>query len=102
MFDFGLQDFDLKIICEVLRRYPDIEEALIFGSRAMGNYKPGSDIDIALKGQLSEETLNHVFRELNERAPLPYKFDVVDYSTLVNQPLVDHIDRHGKRLYVAH
>lgn len=48
---YGLLERDLKYILEAVRKYPEIEKVIIFGSRAMGNYKPGSDIDIALKGQ---------------------------------------------------
>ena len=96
---FGLNARDLDLIIETLRRHPDIEDALVFGSRAMGNYKPGSDVDIALKGNLKPETLIDVAVELNERLPLPYKFDVVAYSTLSHQPLIEHIDQYGKILY---
>jgi predicted nucleotidyltransferase len=48
--DFGLTHSDLHAIKQVLAKYPQIEQAIIFGSRAKGNYKPGSDVDIALKG----------------------------------------------------
>lgn len=87
------------MITEVLQRYPDVEEVVIYGSRAMGNYKPGSDVDLALKGNLKPETSINVAVELNERLPLPYKFDVTAYSTLSNKPLIEHIDRYGKTFY---
>ncbi len=96
---FGLKSSDIKAIVEVLQRYPDVEEALVFGSRAMGNYKPGSDVDLTLKGDLSSETSGNIAIELNERLPLPYKFDVVAYSTLSCGALLEHIDRYGKILY---
>lgn len=96
---FGLRAEDTRIIIEVLRRYPEIKEALIFGSRAMGNYKPGSDVDIALKGSLNSETANLVYVALNEHTPLPYKFDVVAYSTISYRPFQEHIDQYGKHFY---
>jgi len=96
---FGLNPSDIDLITHVFRRYPDIKEAIIFGSRAMGNYKPGSDVDIALKGDLTPETSTHIHIELNERLPLPYKFDIVAYSDLSHQPLLEHIDQYGKILY---
>jgi len=68
---FGLKTSDLDLIIEILRRYPDVEEALIFGSRAMGNYKPGSDVDIALKGKLKPETSRDVAVELGDVTPSP-------------------------------
>jgi predicted nucleotidyltransferase len=96
---FGLKDSDIELIVRVLRFHPDVKEALIFGSRAMGNYKPGSDVDIALKGNLDSETAINVSVELNERTPLPYKFDVLDYSSLSHSPLIEHIDQYGKVFY---
>lgn len=96
---FGLKDSDLESILEVLKRYPDVEEALVFGSRAIGNYKPGSDVDIALKGRLKADTASSISIELNERIPLPFKFDVVEYSALSNKALIEHIDQYGKLLY---
>lgn len=96
---FGLKDSDIELILAVLRRYPDVEEAVIYGSRAMGNYKPGSDIDIALKGSLQPETCINISVECNERLPLPYKFDIVAYSAITHPPLIEHIDHHGKTIY---
>ncbi len=96
---FGLNPEDLLSIIAVLKRYRDVEEALIFGSRAMGNYKPGSDVDIALKGPLPTQTVTDISAELNERIPLPYKFDVVAYNDLSDQPLIAHINTYGKSFY---
>ena len=44
---FGLLDRDIKYIIKALEQHDEIEKAIIFGSRAMGNYKKGSDVDIA-------------------------------------------------------
>ena len=96
---FGLKSSDIDSILEILGKHPDITEVLVFGSRAMGNYKPGSDIDIALKGSLKSETATNISAELNERLPLPYKFDVIDYSELTVGALKEHIDKFGKILY---
>ena len=96
---FGLKTSDIEVIIEILKRHPDVEEAIIFGSRAMGNYKVGSDVDIALKGGLKPNTANEITVQLNERISLPYKFDVIAYPTLTHKPLLEHIDRFGKILY---
>jgi predicted nucleotidyltransferase len=48
---FGLEENDINIICSYLSKYPEIEKATIFGSRAKGNFKKGSDVDIALYGR---------------------------------------------------
>ena len=75
---------------------------VLFGSRAKGNYKPGSDIDLAVKGdRVSPRIVAQLADCLNEETPLPYFFDVVHYETLDNQALVDHIDRVGIVIYSA-
>lgn len=98
--DFGLKPGDLEMICRILEKEPQIEQALLFGSRAKGNYKPGSDVDIALKGKnLSAQTITRVSYCLNEETPLPYHFDVLNYHTITERSLVDHIDRVGIEFY---
>lgn len=96
---FGLTPSDIKKIIETLQSFPEVEEAFIYGSRAMGNYKPGSDVDIALKGKIDSTILANISVQLNERLPLPYKFDVVNYSTITHKPYLDHIDTYGKSFY---
>lgn len=98
---YGLTPNDLKMILSVFKKYPDIKQVFIFGSRAMGNFKPGSDIDIAVKGNVSEEIISLISIELNERLPLPYKFDVLVYSLIENEELKKHIDEYGKCLLSA-
>lgn len=98
--EFGLRSEDLKMITRVLEYFPEIEEALIFGSRAIGNYRRGSDVDIALKGnELQHITINKVSFMLNEETPLPYRFDVLNYNTLSSADLKNHIDTQGIVFY---
>ncbi|MBY0245622.1 MAG: nucleotidyltransferase domain-containing protein [Sphingobacteriaceae bacterium] len=96
---FGLKNGDLAIIVNILRQYPEIETAIIFGSRAKGNYKNGSDIDIALKGNISFRNIADCKFMLDEETILPYMFDVLDYNTLKNEELKQHIDRVGVVFY---
>lgn len=96
---YGLMDRDLKYIIEVLSSYPEVEEGLIFGSRALGNYKAGSDVDLSLKGKLSSSILTQISRRLNEEYPLPYFFDILDYTSISNDALIKHIDSYGKTIY---
>ena len=98
---YGLTPNDLKMILSVFKKYPDIKQVFIFGSRAMGNFKPGSDIDIAVKGGVSEEVISLISIELNERLPMPYKFDVLAYNLIENEDLKKHIDQYGKCLLSA-
>ena len=96
---FGLLKRDEEIIIEALSKVSNIDFGIIFGSRAIGNYKNGSDVDIALKGNLNVELLFQVSNQLNEELPLPYYFDVIDYSTISNDALRAHIDKFGKIIY---
>jgi uncharacterized protein len=91
----GLRADDVKTIIDILQQHSLVEEALLFGSRAKGNYKNGSDVDIALKGEnIDWDTISHVSYLLNEETIMPYKFDVLNYHE-TDKSLVEHIDRAG-------
>ncbi|MEJ2750977.1 MAG: nucleotidyltransferase domain-containing protein [Anaerolineae bacterium] len=99
---FGLRPDDLTTINGVLARYPAIKTALIFGSRAKGNYKPGSDVDIALQGDgVTDRMAADIAFTLNEETIMPYHFDVLNYHTIANPDLVAHIDRVGRPFYTV-
>ncbi|MBM7571850.1 nucleotidyltransferase family protein [Aquibacillus albus] len=83
-------------------KFSEIESGIIFGSRAMGNYKRGSDIDIAITGKgITSKTLYMLSDLLNEEYPLPYFFDIIHYESISNENLKDHIDKEGKIIYEA-
>ena len=96
---FGLNNQDLERICKIFSQFPDIDSVIMFGSRSMGNFKKGSDIDLALVGNINPSTLNRVKFLLNEETPLPYFFDVVIYQEIKNKELKDHMDRYGTIMY---
>lgn len=97
---FGLLDHDLNYILKALRSLEEIDSAKIFGSRAMGNYKKGSDVDIAIIGKsISSTTISKLDELLNEEYPLPYFFDILHYEEINNEKLIEHIDAVGKELY---
>jgi len=95
---FGLSKKDQEIILKTLGRFTEVEEVILFGSRALGNYKPGSDIDLALKGNV-EDIYLELKSVLNEETPLPYNFDVMVYHNIKNENLKKHIDDWGKIIY---
>ncbi len=95
----GLSRKELEEIRLIFKKFPSIQEAILFGSRAMGNFKPGSDVDIALKGQTTLQDLARVKASLEEESSFPYLFDVVDYHTLETPAFKEHIDRHGRSIY---
>lgn len=97
---FGLLDRDLQYIKQALSQLKEIEQAFVFGSRAMGNYKNGSDVDLAISGRdVSETTIMRLSDLLNEQYPLPYFFDILHYEKISNPTLKNHIDVEGKLLY---
>ena len=97
---FGMTDKSFTIFLSALHEFPEIESAEIFGSRAIGNYKPGSDVDVVLKGnEVTSITVSKLTSMLNERLPLPYLFDVVNYTDVDNLSLKNHIDRYALTVF---
>ncbi|BFN05005.1 nucleotidyltransferase domain-containing protein [Clostridium tetani] len=71
--NFGLRESDLEYIVNIISGFDEIEKAYIFGSRAKGNYKPGSDIDIAIYGEnINLDILSKLNSILEEKSPMPY------------------------------
>ena len=93
---FGLPDKDLGAIRGVLREFSSIEQVLIYGSRAKGNARAGSDIDLVLYGNVSDAELSRLLSELDE-LNTPYLFDVIRYADIDSDDLRAHISRVGKR-----
>jgi len=63
---YGLRELDIERLCAVFRGHPEIRRVLLYGSRAKGNYKPGSDIDIAVVGNMDDRTLSQLATELDD------------------------------------
>lgn len=94
MNKFGLSEQTYKLIKDLLSSYSEIENVKIFGSRAKGNYKPHSDIDLVCFGEnITEKLLLHIAAELDELST-PYKFDLVDYKTISNKNFKADIDKY--------
>lgn len=95
----GLEESELEEIINILASFHNVERATVYGSRAKGNYKPFSDIDIALSGDKLSQTDILRIADMFEESSLPYLFDISDYSTLTNPELTDHIDRRGINIF---
>ncbi|MBM4345735.1 MAG: nucleotidyltransferase domain-containing protein [Deltaproteobacteria bacterium] len=96
----GLRDSDLRAIAATMAMFPQVESAWLFGSRAKGTHRLGSDVDLAVRGERLGEVLWQLLDRLNEELPLPYKFDVIDWSAVQNPALLDHLARVAVQLYV--
>jgi len=98
---FGLPAASVKALQSLLARHGRIDQVDIYGSRAMGNFRPGSDIDISLRGDaLTVADLLAIDREIDD-LDLPYKVDLSIYYLIEDPALRDHIDRVGCALYEA-
>lgn len=96
---FGLSDMDFEKINLVFTKFPTIRKVLIYGSRAKGNFREGSDIDLALFGNhLENETIFQLVNEMDE-LNLPYLFDFCIYDQLDSTNFKEHIDRIGQVFY---
>jgi len=96
---YGLKAETVKQINRIFAKYKEIDEAVLYGSRAKGNYKPGSDIDLALKGdKINLKLLNKISLDLDDLL-LPYLFDLAIFHHINNLDLIEHIDRVGNGFY---
>ena len=99
--DYGLSSADIKRIKGVFAANPKVHEVILFGSRAMGNYKAGSDIDLAVVPGTGKLEFNDIL-ELNmalEELGLLYQFDLQNYKEIKDPDVIDHIHRVGKIFY---
>jgi uncharacterized protein len=99
---YGLSERTLNTLNSIFKRYPSIKEAVLYGSRAKGNYRNGSDIDLSLKTN-EDFTHSNLLRLMDdfEDSDMPYLVDVSVYEELSNPDLKAHIDRVGIILYTG-
>jgi predicted nucleotidyltransferase len=92
---YGLKEQTIESICGVFANHPLVEKAMLYGSRAMGNFKPGSDIDLTLFGEsLTSQELGAIDEELDDLL-LPYQIDLSIFHRIENMKLREHIERVG-------
>lgn len=101
MKNTGLENEDIRRIKAVFTNYPEVERVLLYGSRAMGTYRPASDIDLALIGENIDSSLQTTIEFELDDLMLPYKFDLSIYDRIKNSALQAHIERVGITLYDA-
>ena len=96
----GLSDQALQKIRDVFVRYPQVEEAVLYGSRARGDYKNGSDIDLTLRGstELTHTILSRIANDLDDQL-LPYTIDLSIFKNIRNPEMIEQIERVGVALY---
>ena len=96
---FGLDENTINTMCEVFTAHPAIKKVVLYGSRAKGNYKPGSDIDLTLYGDvLTLQELGDIANELDDLL-LPYQIDLSLFNHISHVGLKEHIQRVGLIFY---
>lgn len=97
MNNFGLPERTINELIEYFKTKPEIEQVKIFGSRAKGTYRNGSDIDFAIWTD-EHKYFSRFLGELDD-LPTPYTFDLIDYKTLSHEGIKNSIDRDGVIFY---
>ena len=98
---FGLSDTVIKELQNVFMRYANIEKVLIFGSRSKGNYRAGSDIDLAVIGKdIDYRLILNLQCDIDDLGLL-YSIDLLDCQKKKGTPIGNHIDRVGQVFYEA-
>ncbi|MBN1960396.1 MAG: nucleotidyltransferase domain-containing protein [Deltaproteobacteria bacterium] len=96
---FGLSQHIIDKILEVFTKHHKIERVVIFGSRALGNFKSYSDIDLAVYGeQLEANEFSRLSFELHE-LPIVFSIDVIHANQISNQALLDRVESEGQQIY---
>ena len=96
---YGLEEMTIKKIDEVFSRFPEIREVILYGSRAMGTHKKGSDIDLViLSDKIELSTVYKIERELDDLL-LPYTIDLSVHRHIQNPNLLEHIKNVGTTFY---
>lgn len=95
----GLDFDEVAAINDIFAKHAEIEKVLIYGSRAKGNFKPSSDIDLSIIGKnLDLELLQTIEFELDDLL-LPYKFDITIYEKISNPEFLNHMNHNAKTFY---
>jgi predicted nucleotidyltransferase len=93
---YGLKQPTISAINSVFNQYSTIEQVILYGSRAKGNYRNGSDIDLTIIGnRLTFSELLKIENDIDDLL-LPYKIDLSNFEKISNPDLIAHIERVGK------
>lgn len=100
MENSGLTKEIIDRIKAIFSKYKQVESVLIYGSRAIGNYRPSSDIDLTLIGKDINLSLQTKIEFDLDDLMLPYKFDISVYDKIRNPEFLEQINRDGKEIYI--
>jgi predicted nucleotidyltransferase len=95
---FGLSEVDIKKLQQSFEEYPEIELVILYGTRARGDFRYNSDIDLCIKGDLCSGNLLKLENEIDDLL-LPFKIDLLLLHQINSQELISHIKQYGKIFY---
>jgi len=95
---FGLPDKTIAAINNIFANCLGVEKVLIYGSRARGDYENGSDIDLAIYGDVTLDDRLRLSRQIRD-LPIPYTCDLSVFKDIANENLREHIERVGLVFY---
>lgn len=96
---FGLSEQTIGKLCDVFAKHSAIDMAVLFGSRAKGNFRPGSGFDLSLHGTgISLKELGEIEFEIDDLM-LPHKVDLLNFDKSDHAKLREHIERVGVIFY---
>lgn len=96
---YGLKEATIGKIRHVFSRYPQVDRVILYGSRAMGRQRNGSDIDLTMVGADLTHSLQLKIENQLDDLLLPYKIDLSMLREIDNEDLLDHIERVGVIFY---
>lgn len=100
--ELGLRTRDMDYMTSLFATVPAIKKVVLYGSRAMGRFESGSDVDIAIAGnEVTTKDIAHIHFKLENESPTLLWFDVIHYESITNKALKNEIDGHGKIIYAA-
>ncbi|MFA6572276.1 MAG: nucleotidyltransferase domain-containing protein [Bacteroidota bacterium] len=92
--NYGLSENTINKLFSVFRVFPQIEKVILYGSRATGTFREGSDIDFAVEGNIDYNLLLKIGSSIDE-LNLPYETDILSYQNIENKELKEQIDLNG-------
>jgi len=96
---YGLKSETIERLNNVFWKHKQVDEVILYGSRAKGSYAEGSDIDLTLKGDnLDPEIVQKISLEIEDLL-LPWMVDLSIFNSIDNNELTEHIKRVGITIY---
>jgi uncharacterized protein len=95
-----LKKREIDQISKFLVEFTEVDRLILFGSRAMGNAKLGSDLDLAVVGaRVNDRIMSKITDSFENKTNLPYLIDLIHFDKIESLNLLEHITQFGKTIY---